>query len=596
MNKLSLLFAAICITSFGNAQNVGIGTTSPNAPLEVKSTIYNNLAYFNGPNSMYMGILENDIYRGYWGSYSGADADIDFGTGFGTSGKLHLAIQASPKLTIDATGSVGIGTQNPDASAILDITSTNKGLLLPRMTMQSRDLISSPAAGLIIYQTDNTPGLYHYTGGVWTPLLGSSDNLGNHTLTTNLITGDNYISKNGAANIGIQMQDNGGVNVKTTFFASGSPKQGEFKFDQFGNILATGFVMDVGNTTGAAYQIPATGPGTRFMWFAARGALRFGRVPIGQTNWDDANMDDFTFAGGNQVTASGYGAFAYGDQVTVSSTVGVGFGSGIKVDGTAGFSAGASNVVGGFAGVAMGYTDSAMGQGTVALGYRVNAREDYSVAIGYRGRAIHTGSLVLSDASGTSSSLSTYTTSSANNQFTSRYAGGYRLLTNSAMTLGVTLTANGTAWGSISDSTKKERYIPADQEYFLKELSGLRLGSWNYKADVANRHYGPMAQEIFSSFGRDKYGKIGCDTVLTTIDMDGIMMIMLQGLEKRSSLQQKENASLKSEMKILKEENAALKEQVAIINKLQEQMVVLQNRIDANDKRTNSAVSSVATK
>lgn len=51
------------------------------------------------------------------------------------------------------------------------------------------------------------------------------------------------------------------------------------------------------------------------MWHPCRGSLRFGRVPTGQTNWDDANMDDFTFAGGNQVIASGYGAFAYGDHV-----------------------------------------------------------------------------------------------------------------------------------------------------------------------------------------------------------------------------------------------------------------------------------------
>lgn len=45
--------------------------------------------------------------------------------------------------------------------------------------------------------------------------------------------------------------------------------------------------------------------------------MRFRRVPnSAPTNWDDASMDDFTFAGGNQVIASDYGAFAYGDQVT----------------------------------------------------------------------------------------------------------------------------------------------------------------------------------------------------------------------------------------------------------------------------------------
>jgi hypothetical protein len=48
---------------------------------------------------------------------------------------------------------VGIGTTTPHASAELDVTSTSKGFLLPRMTTAQRDLISSPAAGLVIYNT-----------------------------------------------------------------------------------------------------------------------------------------------------------------------------------------------------------------------------------------------------------------------------------------------------------------------------------------------------------------------------------------------------------------------------------------------------------
>ena len=62
---------------------------------------------------------------------------------------------------------VGIGTTTPNASAELDVTSTNKGLLPPRMTATQRDAISSPAAGLMVYQSDGTSGLYYYTGSVW---------------------------------------------------------------------------------------------------------------------------------------------------------------------------------------------------------------------------------------------------------------------------------------------------------------------------------------------------------------------------------------------------------------------------------------------
>lgn len=47
----------------------------------------------------------------------------------------------------------GVGTTTPHASAALDVTSTNKGLLLPRMTTVQRDAIPSPTPGLIIYNT-----------------------------------------------------------------------------------------------------------------------------------------------------------------------------------------------------------------------------------------------------------------------------------------------------------------------------------------------------------------------------------------------------------------------------------------------------------
>ncbi|MBL4753118.1 MAG: tail fiber domain-containing protein, partial [Flavobacteriales bacterium] len=63
-----------------------------------------------------------------------------------------------------ARAQVGIGTTTPDASAILDLTSTTKGMLISRVTMVQRNAIVSPAAGLMIYQIDNTPGYYYNSG------------------------------------------------------------------------------------------------------------------------------------------------------------------------------------------------------------------------------------------------------------------------------------------------------------------------------------------------------------------------------------------------------------------------------------------------
>ena len=59
---------------------------------------------------------------------------------------------------------VGIGTTNPSASALLELDSSNSGLLVPRMEESERLGIGSAANGLLVYQTDVVPGFYYYDG------------------------------------------------------------------------------------------------------------------------------------------------------------------------------------------------------------------------------------------------------------------------------------------------------------------------------------------------------------------------------------------------------------------------------------------------
>ncbi|MFP4529334.1 MAG: hypothetical protein ACLFQX_12365 [Candidatus Kapaibacterium sp.] len=65
---------------------------------------------------------------------------------------------------------VGIGTQTPDASALVEMVSTSSGLLIPRMTEAQRNAIASPATGLVIWQTSGNFGFYYYDGSRWIPL------------------------------------------------------------------------------------------------------------------------------------------------------------------------------------------------------------------------------------------------------------------------------------------------------------------------------------------------------------------------------------------------------------------------------------------
>jgi len=57
-----------------------------------------------------------------------------------------------------------------NVSAMLDVSSTTAGMLVPRMTSAQKNSISSPAVGLLVFQTDAPAGFYYYTGSLWTQL------------------------------------------------------------------------------------------------------------------------------------------------------------------------------------------------------------------------------------------------------------------------------------------------------------------------------------------------------------------------------------------------------------------------------------------
>lgn len=85
-----------------------------------------------------------------------------------------LAILVFLAITIASMAqNVGIGTTTPTASALLDSSSTSKGLLLPRMTTEQRDAISSPVAGLVIFNT-TTNSLEIRTNSGWISLSPAS--------------------------------------------------------------------------------------------------------------------------------------------------------------------------------------------------------------------------------------------------------------------------------------------------------------------------------------------------------------------------------------------------------------------------------------
>ena len=78
--------------------------------------------------------------------------DADTGIGRAGADILSLIAGGTNGLNINSSGNVGIGTTSPAATSILDLTSTTKGFLAPRMTTTQRDAIVSPATGLFHLQ------------------------------------------------------------------------------------------------------------------------------------------------------------------------------------------------------------------------------------------------------------------------------------------------------------------------------------------------------------------------------------------------------------------------------------------------------------
>jgi hypothetical protein len=104
-----------------------------------------------------------------------------------------------------------------------------------------------------------------------------------------------------------------------------------------------------------------------------------------------------------------------------------------------------------------------------------------------------------------------------------------------------------------SDRNQKENLQPVDGEDVLNKMHELNLTSWNFIGEEPKqfRHYGPMAQDFFAAFGNDGMGTVGTPTSFSTTDIDGILMIATQALEKRTVEQEKEIAQLKARLEAL---------------------------------------------
>jgi hypothetical protein len=113
MKKIFVFTFLLTFILNSNAQNVGIGTTTPAAPLHIVSSYINPLI-IDGGNNMFVTLAKGGNNFGFLGSYSGNPNDMEIGTYLGnTTGSIILSTNNNPKLTVANNGNVGIGERNP---------------------------------------------------------------------------------------------------------------------------------------------------------------------------------------------------------------------------------------------------------------------------------------------------------------------------------------------------------------------------------------------------------------------------------------------------------------------------------------------------
>lgn len=471
------------------------------------------------------------------------------------------------------------------------------------------------------------------------------DNLGDHVATQNInLNGQKLVGGTTARAIRGGLAING--NGLLTF---GAPRVNADSTNRYGvrlTDLDQDFIVTSDQGKGQANPISVSGAGDRMMWLSYYSAFRAGGVTGDRWNTNSSNS-----------AAIGNYSAAFGLDNQAGSTYSTAFGWNNRMRNCEGtLVTGINNdMAQAFYGVAMGGRNSPKGWYNLVGGYQCKVLSStvasYSAAVGAyvpnwppsmafgqgsysrssRGNTYtlgyyartngYYGCFVLADMSPLAG-LNPQVTTPADrqqdsvycnnyNQFTARFAGGYRFFTTVATRqdpdgltplgtpVGVQLFAGGNAWQTLSDSTKKERRVLADGNLFLTRINRMRLGSWNYKGQSADtmRHYGPMAQDFYAAFGHDGVGSIGEKTTINQADFDGVNLIAIQALYRRVLLLEAENTRQQQLLRQLQvtattAAPAPVQQPVTEVEELRRQNAALQARAAAAET---TAIRSAAT-
>jgi hypothetical protein len=231
---------------------------------------------------------------------------------------------------INAQVKVGDNISNVNPNSVLELESTNKGLLLPRLTTAQINAMTNVPKGMLLFNITDS-ALYVKRDSGWAILSMAAGNNANQPWVYN---GSNIYNNN---NVGI------GTN---------NPKAKLHVQDSSVVFAATAELV------GPPGNPPISGVGRRMMWYADKAAFRVGYAE--NTEWDKNNIGSFSFATGSHTLASQPYSFAAGVNSFATGTTSFATGGDSKAMGDYSLSAGNGTVAQSYAGMAIGvYNDTA---------------------------------------------------------------------------------------------------------------------------------------------------------------------------------------------------------------------------------------------
>jgi|HubBroStandDraft_6_1064221.scaffolds.fasta_scaffold07443_5 hypothetical protein len=580
-----------------NTGNVGVGTTTPAANLDVNGTshIRNTLTLFpngsaptlsvNGTalsinNKGAVNFVNGQKFPGT-GTITGVTAGTDL-TGGGTSNNVTLNLDTTKVPQLNAantfTGNQVINGNLSDAGNISAAGSIvgQTGSFTANSNGEVLLVTQNGSGGALVGQSSGSQGvagLATATSGVTTGVSGVSESTTGFGVEGAGATGVRGVGLSSKGAAGVFENQNGGA----ILIGLGPGLATVFNVDGSGNLTTNGSINSVltlqGNVTDpcsglvSANVIGGTGnivnSGVTGATIGGGGSGNvvtddFGTVGGGERNEAGDNSGSTcdasfaTVAGGGFNTASGYAStVAGGDNNTASGTASIVAGGELNT------------ASGDHSTVAGGVNNTASGQlSFVAGGVGNEAFGDFSFAAGQNAVTTDSGAFLWCASGGTQCG------SAGTNSFEVAVYGPI-FFYDGPNGSGCNLSAGGGSWNCSSDRNLKDNIVPIDSRSVLERVAHLPITQWKMKAEPAGRkHIGPMAQDFYAAFrlgDNDRYIALG--------DGQGVALAAIQALYQVVQEKDGQVRKLRQQLQVVRATEAQLKKQIQDLHRAQSRKI-----------------------